>query len=265
MSKPFSTLTKRSGVAAVCLGMLLSGVLSAQVIDRSIETETRITRNAAQAQAQIDQVADETEQLVDEYRRILGETESLRIYNEQMQTIVDSQEEEVVSINDQLDGLEQTRRDVVPLMIDMAESLVDLVDADMPFRVDERRGRAESLVEMLDRSDVTIAEKYRRIMEAYQDEVEFGRDPDTYRGELPDGQQVDFLRVGRTLLFYQSLDGTQTGWWNPESREFERLPDKYRLPVRDGLAIARNQVAPDLVRLPVPAPKPARPAGQESQ
>ncbi|MCA1780184.1 MAG: DUF3450 domain-containing protein, partial [Xanthomonadaceae bacterium] len=101
---------------------------------------------------------------------------------------------------------------------------------------------------------VTTSEKFRRILEAYQSELELGRTTEGYRGRLPDGQQVDFLRIGRTLLFYQSLDGSRTGWWNPNSRQYEELGDRYRLPVSDGLAIAQNQVAPDLVRLPVPAP-----------
>lgn len=247
----------RPWVAIALVAALLATAASAQVLDRSIEAENRIARDAAQAQEQIDQVAEETERLVDEYRQVLNETDSLRIYNRQLERIVDSQEEEIVSINEQLAGLEDTERDVIPLMIEMAESLVGLIEADMPFRLEERMDRAENLVSMLDRSDVTTSEKYRRLLEAYQDEIEFGRTTEGYRGQLPDGQRVDFLRIGRTLLFYQSLDGTLTGWWNPNSREFEQLGDSYRLPVSDGLAIAQNQVAPDLVRLPVPAPRKA--------
>ena len=53
---------------------------------------------------------------------------------------------------------------------------------------------------------------------------------------IPDSKTVDFLRVGRTLLVYQTSDGLDTGWFNPVSREFESLPDRYRLDVKDGLA-----------------------------
>lgn len=226
----------------------------AQVLDRSIQTEERIARNAARVQAQINQVADETEDLVSEYRLVLQEIESLRIYNDLLQRTVDSQEAEIDNINHQLANLEQTNRDIVPLMIEMAETLPRLVRADVPFRLEERLNRAQNLIDSLDRSDATTAEKFRLILEAYQSEIELGRTTAGYRGQLPDGQRVDFLRIGRTLLFYQSLDGTQTGWWNPNTRQFEALGDRYRLPVSDGLAIAQNQVAPDLVRLPVPAP-----------
>lgn len=235
--------------------MLGAFAVQAQVLDRSIETENRITRQAAQTQERINQVDEETQQLINEYRQVLAETESLRRYNEQMQAVVNNQEEEIASINEQLEGLQQTNRDVVPLMIEMAETLERLVRADVPFRLEDRLDRAESVVDNLDRSDITNSEKYRLIIESYQAELEYGRTMEAYRGALPDGQQVEFLRVGRTLLFWQSLDGNTTGWWNPNSRQFEQLDSRYQLPVNDGLAIARNQVAPDLIPLPVPAPE----------
>lgn len=234
--------------------LLATTSLSAQVLERSIETENRISRQAAQAQDQINQIDEETQQLIDQYRRVISEAESLRQYNDQMQAIVNNQEEEKASINEQLDGLESTNREVVPLMIEMAERFGQLVRADLPFRLAERTRRADNLVNLLDQSDITTAEKYRLIIEAYQGEIEYGRTTEAYRGALPDGQQVEFLRIGRTLLYWQSLDGNDTGWWNPNERRFERLGDQYRLPVSDGLAIAKNQVAPDLIRLPVPAP-----------
>lgn len=255
MSKPQLLRRALAAPLAVCVALTLATTAAAQVLDRSIETENRITRNAAQAQAQIDQVADQTEDIVAEYRALLNEIESLRIYNDQLQRVVDSQEEEIAQINDDLANLEATNRDVVPLMIEMAEMLPRLVEADIPFRLDERMGRAEMLIDALDRADVTTSEKYRRILEAYLSEIELGRTTEGYGGQLPSGQAVNFLRVGRTLLFYQSLDGTETGWFNPNRREFEPLDDAYRLPVSDGLAIAQNQVAPNLVRLPVPAPE----------
>ncbi len=244
---------------AVALVAVMMQSASAQVLEQSIQGEEQIARDAARAQDRIDAVVDETESLISEYRVVLGEIESIRIYNDMLQDTVDSQEAEIANIDNQLANLEQTHRDVVPLMIEMAETLPSLVRVDVPFRVEQRLERARALVDALDRADVTTSEKFRRILEAYQSEIELGRTTEGYRGQLPDGQRVDFLRIGRTLLFYQSLDGTVTGWWNPNTRTYERLDDRYRLPVSDGLAIAQNQVAPDLVRLPVPAPTEAEP------
>jgi hypothetical protein len=254
MVLPFAFRSGLRQALSAVLGLVLAHSALAQVLDKSIQAEEQIARDAARVQARIDQVVDETDSLESEFRVVLAEIESLRIYNDMLQQTVNSQEVEIDNIDRQLENLEQTNRDVVPLMIEMAETLPRLVEADVPFRVDERIERAQALIDALDRADVTTSEKFRRILEAYQSEIELGRTTEGFRGELPDGQRVDFLRIGRTLLFYQSLEGTETGWWNPNSRSFERLEDRYRLPVSDGLAIARNQVAPDLVRLPVPAP-----------
>jgi hypothetical protein len=69
---------------------------------------------------------------------------------------------------------------------------------------------------------------------------------------------VDFLRVGRTLLIYQSSDQLTTGWFNPTSRRYDELPERYRLEVKEGLAIARNEKAPNLGTLPVPGAEAAK-------
>src|SRR5690625_4193006 len=237
-------------------GLVLRGLAAnAQVLDRGIDAENRITQQAAEDQARINQDDEQTQRLVEEYRHQLAEPKSRSEVKTQMENVLGNQEKEIVSINKQLDGLEETNRDVVPLMIEMADALLKLVQADMPFRQKERVDRAKNIIDSLDRSDITNSEKYRLIVEAYQVELEYGRTMEAYRGALPDGQQVEFLRIGRTLLFWQSLDGKNTGWWNPNSRSFERLEDRYRLPVSDGLQIAHNQVAPDLISLPVPAPE----------
>jgi hypothetical protein len=113
---------------------------------------------------------------------------------------------------------------------------------------------------MMDQAEVTASEKYRQVMEVFQSELEFGRTTEAYSDALPTtGQTVEFLRVGRMLLVYQTSDHSVTGWFNPRSRVFEELDDdRFRLEVKDGLAIARNEKAPNLVMLPVPGPKAAK-------
>ena len=144
-------------------------------------------------------------------------------------------------------------------MLEMIGALDRIVEADIPFRIDERRARVERLRVMMDQAEVTASEKYRQVMQAYQTELEFGRTTEAYSDTLPTtGQTVDYLRVGRTLLVYQTSDQTVTGWFNPTTRVYEALPDRYRLQVRDGLSIARNERAPALVTLPVPGPEGAQ-------
>jgi len=233
--------------------------VQAQNLDSTVQAEVQINRNSEKSQQRVSTLAQQTQDLLYEYRAVVRETEALITYNDNLERVVTDQREEIASINRQLAGLEETNRGVVPLMIEMIDVLERIVEADIPFRIEERRARVARLRDMMDQAEVTASEKYRRVIEAYQGELEFGRTTEAYSDTLSTtGQTVDFLRVGRTLLVYQSSDGSITGWFNPVSREFEGLPDRYRLEVRDGLAIARNEKAPDLVMLPVPGPEVAQ-------
>ena len=256
-----NTILKRSGIlAATVFAVALSaGSLMAQDLNSTVSVENKINTDAAKSQQRVTSLAQQTSDLLAEYRAVVRETESLKIYNDSLEAIVQDQRDEVVSINNQSEGLEATNRGVVPLMLEMIEMLGQIVENDMPFRLEERRARVQRLRDMMNQADVTTSEKYRRVMEAYQGELEYGRTTEAYSEALPTtGQTVEFLRVGRTLLVYQTSDQVTTGWFNPTTRTYEELPNKYRLEVKEGLAIARNEKAPNLVMLPVPGPEVVR-------
>ena len=242
---------------AIFAALMLAGVVHAQTLASTLQAEENINDKSAQSQTRVSSLARQTQDLLTEYRSVVREIESLKIYNDNLERIVVDQRNEVQSINRQLEGLEATNRGVVPLMLEMIDTLDSIVEADVPFRIEERRERVQRLRDMMDEAEVTASEKYRRVMEAYQGELEFGRTTEAYSAKLPGTEQtVDFLRVGRTLLVYQTSDNAVTGWFNPRTREFEELDDdRFRLEVKNGLAIARNEKAPDLVMLPVPGPE----------
>ena len=247
-------------VIGACTLLFTTTMASAQNLDSSVQAEQQINEKSASSQTRVSNLARQSQDLLAEYRSVVRETRSLEIYNDNLERVVSDQQNEVQSINRQLAGLEATNRGVVPLMLEMIDALARIVEADTPFRIEERRARVERLQDMMDQAEVTASEKYRRVMEAYQGELEFGRTTEAYSDTLPTtGQTVDFLRVGRALLVYQTSDQSATGWFNPRTREFEELDDdRFRFEVRNGLAIARNEKAPNLVMLPVPAPEAAQ-------
>jgi hypothetical protein len=232
--------------------------LSAQSLDETVRSEARINEKAAASQARVSELAEQSQDMLREFRAVIRETENLRRYNDNLERVVHDQREEIQSVTRQLAGLEETNRGVVPLMLEMIDTLGRIVEADLPFRIDQRRRDVQRLRDLMDRADVTVSEKYRAVMGAYLRELEYGRGTEAYSDTLPTtGQTVDFLRVGRTLLLFQTGDGESTGWYNPATRQFEDLHDhRIRLEVRKGLAIARKERAPDLVILPVPGPEP---------
>lgn len=254
---PNKIIRRTSGLVFSAMAtLLLLSSANAQVLTSTVKTETGINKAASSSQKRVTRLAQQTADLLAEYRAVVRETESLEIYNDNLEKVVMDQRAEVISINEQLAGLEETNRGIVPMMLEMIDTLGKIVESDMPFRLEERRARVLRLGDMMDQADVTASEKYRRIMEAYQGELEYGRTTEAYSAPLPTtGQTVDFLRVGRTLLIYQTSDQLTTGWFNPVTREYENLPDIYRSEVKEGLSIAKNEKAPNLVMLPVPAPE----------
>jgi hypothetical protein len=235
-----------------------------QTLDEASAVRREANVEGVASQKRIDQLSDETDTLFARYRTALREVDAIAVYNQQMRELIASQEAEMGSLEEQLDRVELVGRSVTPMMLRMIDALDAFVDLDVPFLQEERTQRVRDLRNMMSRADVTNAEKYRAIMEAYQVENEFGRTIEAYRSTLlKDGKEmtVDFLRFGRIALVYQTLDETQSGVWDQSSRDWVELDDSYRSAIREGLRIARKQSAPDLIRLPVPLAKPAGEAG----
>ena len=246
-------IMNNSGLVFALSGMLLAASSSADVLDTTVQTEQTSTQGTRVSQQRVETLADETEELLAEYRRVVRETESLRVYNAQLEKVVNNQTLEMSSINTQLGQLEATNRGVVPMLIEMIDMLEQVVENDTPFLLDERRKTVLELQDVIYRADVTTSEKYRRVMEAYQREIDYGRNASAYEGKLPGTERtVTFLLVGRTLLLYQSLDAETVGWWNPGSRDWEELGKEYVTSMTRAIRVAKNQEAPNLVKLPVP-------------
>jgi hypothetical protein len=182
----------------------------------------------------------------------------LNAYNDQLDKLVISQKNELVSINAQLENIETTQREIVPLMLDMINVMAQFIALDLPFLPEERNNRVEQLQLLMERADVSLAEKYRRILEAYQVETEYGRTIEAYQDELTvegNSRTVEFLRIGRVGLYYLSLDGKEVGHWN---NGWEVLDSDYRKAVEKGLKVAKKQLPPDLLVLPMKAAEVAK-------
>ena len=228
----------------------------AALLDDTFAIRSEGNDESAEAQKQIVDLSDEIDDLLAQYRTALKQTDSIRIYNQQMRDLIASQEAELASLVDQLARVQGVGRSVTPLMLRMIEAIEKFVALDVPFLIEERTERIAELRKIMARADVTNAGKYRQVMEAYQIENEYGRTIESYRGTLKlDDREttVDFLRFGRIALVYQSLDEAYAGMWNHQTRSWDPLDSSYRSSIRQGLRIARKQAAPDLIRLPLPA------------
>ena len=244
----------RSTQWKVCLATFASlfaaGVYAATVKDVSSGSDRWLVAQVA-SQKRVDGLAEQGRDLANDYRTALRETEGLKLYLQQLRSQLKSQEEEMAVIRQESAELDRTNIEILPLMQRMLGSLEQFVGLDVPFLKEERAARVARLNEMMPRADVTVSEKYRRIVEAYQIEMEYGRTIEAYRGSLQD-KEVDFLRVGRVGLLYQTPDGKQTGYWDREKREWVADND-YTEGVKEGLKVAKKQTSPNLLIVPMEA------------
>lgn len=246
-------------VASLLLG---SGLAMAAKVDKVISEEEARTKAAAKSQTKINDISDQTYDIVGDYKNVLKINEGLEVYIGLLQKQLDDQRAELADIEKSIQDVSLIERQIIPMMMSMIDSLEQFVSLDVPFLMEERTKRVAGLRDLMERADVTSAEKFRRVVEAYQIEGEYGRTIEAYKGVASiDGKdrEVDFLRIGRTALLYQTIGRDQTGMWNKEAGQWETLPaEVYRNQVTKGLKVARKQVAPDLLILPIDAAENAK-------
>ena len=242
-----------SGSVLVALVMVSGGTLAQNLGDVQTSVEAN-AQDGVSSQARIDALDDQTDELTREYRAALKQLASLREYNAQLEKLIAAQKAEMTSIRRQIDEVTNVDRTITPLMFRMIDALEQFVELDVPFLASERQQRVAALRSLMDRSDATPAEKYRRILEAYEIENEYGRTIEVYEGEMNiDGadRTVSFLRIGRVALIYQTLDGDDSGVWNPKAAAFTDLDGDFDSELRSAMRIAKQQAAPDLMVVPL--------------
>ena len=228
-----------------------------EILDDTLFVQRSSDLGSKDSQIIVSNLSDETQDLLGQYRLVLQQIDRLIAYNDYVERLIVDQEAQITDIRKQLDQFALIERGIVPLMLDSIDILDKFIDLDVPFLLEERKARVARLRTIMDLSDVTVSEKYRQIMDAYQIETTYGRDIEAYTGLLEiDGEsrQVDFLRIGRTSLTYQTPDQEETGFWNKQAGQWEKLPNKYQNYVTQGLRVARKQVTPNILELPIEAP-----------
>ncbi|MEL7448895.1 MAG: DUF3450 domain-containing protein [Pseudomonadota bacterium] len=242
----------------VCLWSLSPPSFSQSQVRDLVETQSATQAAAAAVQERINDLDDESREMLTEYRQAMSQIADLQAYNEQLEGLVATQNVELADFERRFQDIETTKRRILPLILRMVDVLEEAISVDTPFLPDERAMRIASLRELMARPDVPTSEKYRRVTEAYQIELEYGHTIESYEGELElDGDKltVAFLRYGRLGLYFMTLDGQQIGMWDKTRSSWTLLDNRFRQSMDRAMRIARKQLPPDLTRLPVPAPE----------
>lgn len=246
--------------ATLTLAILLlciSKVAHSDTVDTLVNEASKNNSLAKSSQQKIDSLSDESRQLFSNFQLESKRIEDLNIYNLQLKKQIYAQNVKIIELSQSLKDITLIERQISPLLLRMIQGLEQFIDLDLPFLLEERRERIKFLRSAMERADVSSAEKFRQVLEAFNIENEYGSTIESYKGSVilsEKSQEVDFLRIGRVALLFQTLDGNRQGVWNQKQQQWEELGDRYRRDIRVGLKMAKKQTAPNLIKIPVPTP-----------
>lgn len=228
-------------------------------LSRITEVELATLAEGAATQEQVETLDDRRMQLVANYRTTLKQNSNLKKYNAQLSQTIQSQQEEMQALEQQINRISNLERDIVPLMSDMVDALEEFIALDLPFLQRERTERSRKLRELLVNGNVSNSERYRRILEAYQIENDYGRTIEAYEDKtrLPNSsekQTVTFLKIGRIAYLLQTLDGQRSFFWHRQQKNWQTLDKRYNDPITKGIKMAKEQIPSNLMFVPVIAP-----------
>jgi hypothetical protein len=256
------TLAKIAQASLLLSFSVLAATVNAKdaQLEQAVAAGQEINYSANASQQKVNKISAQIQTKLQQFKTVNKEFDGLQVYNKQMQKQINHQLAEMEQLAVSMEQVSIIERQVSPLMERMITSLELFVALDIPFLEQERNKRVTDLKTMLTRADIAVSEKFRRVLEAYQIEVDYGRTIEAYTGLLEvDGSErnVDFLRIGRVSFVYKTRDGNIMGVWEQQTKSWQPLPADYRLGVNKGLRIARKQLAPDLLMVPIAKTSPS--------
>ena len=246
-----SSIAKRLMLAGIA-GALMTAPASAQ-LESALNTAKASTSASAASQQRVERLDDEADTAVREFRAVLQQKDNIALFVAQQDIFLQSQKSEIASLRRQLGTVEQIKQGMSPMMLKMAAEIEDAIKSDMPFNLSERLARVDRMKNVLADPDVSPAEQYRQVLNAFKIEVSYGQGIDSYEGAHPNkpGNVVNFLRFGRVALLYMSKDESEVGRYNLETKSWDALTGADAIALRQAVRISKGEAAPNIVYAPV--------------
>lgn len=233
---------------------LFSLCLQAADVAQLQKTSLSDQSKSQKSQHKINKLDEKKRALIDQVNSLEAEAQSLEIYNQYLARLLADQENEKLSLQAQIDSVVETRQGLVPLMMSMLDNLKTFISLDAPFLVDERQERLLQLEQMMDKADVSDAEKFRRLLTAYHIESEYGSKMGEYQGDLVlDGVQrtVNYFYLGRVVFVAVSLDSSNVWLWDRDNKDWMSVDSSYARDINKAIRIAQKTDIPALLKLPL--------------
>lgn len=252
------TLASVTGFLSVALLATSPATVYADKTDDIVNRGLSRQKDAAASQKRIDDIAEATDKIVSQYHQQRKVVDGLKVYNDRLRRTLTAQEEAMTRLETSIEDASLIERQIVPLMLKMIDGLDTFIQADLPFQRTDRLARIERIRGYLDNANISAAERFRQVLSAYTIENDFGKSIGVYTEELelPSGSKtVNLLQVGRTGLYYQTLNGKDSGHWDRESNSWVELDSSHNEGIAQAIRIALDKESPNLMKLPIAAPE----------
>ncbi|MHA2937181.1 DUF3450 domain-containing protein [Vibrio sp. RC27] len=235
-------------------------------IDSSSKVEQTILANAQKSQTTISNSSDRSFELQNDIKALSSEVNNLEVYKQHLETLIENQNQELLNLEVQRNEIIETRQSIVPLMYNMLDGLEAYIAQDMPIRKDAREQRVATLKSLMSEANISDSEKYRRILEAYQIELDYVNKMGIYTSAINiDGEtrEIEQLYLGHISLIARSLDQQQYWYWNNDSNSWQGLDVSLNMDLEKAFMVANKEVTPTLLMLPLSVNEAS--AGEASQ
>lgn len=210
----------------------------------------------AKAQKKADDWSWDKRDLVDEIRDLKTRVTWLQYQEEKHEIYIVRVKKNIADLEFKKAEALKVREQLDPFLEKVVTRLAVFVAEDLPFLLDERQRRISFLKDSLNDYQLLLSEKLRRVFEGVQVETLYGKmvtSTDTTLNLGGSDTQVSLLRLGRVAMYYLSLDGTQVGRWNDETKDWETLDEDFVRPIRRVLEMAERKRSVELIELPLGA------------
>jgi len=244
----------------VSLGVIVMapGSAFADKTDDIVNSGTSRTKQSAGSQKRIDDISEKTEKVIAQYHQQRKNVEVLKKFNDRMRRTLVAQEAAMKKLEQSIEDASLIERQIVPLMLSMIDGLEKFIAADIPFKLEERTARLNRIKGYLNNANISAAERFRQVLDAYSIENAYGQSIDVFKEELELGgtmKTVNVLQIGRAGLYYQTTDGLDSGYWDKSGKQWASLDSSHNAGITKAIRITQGKQVNDLMTLPIAAPE----------
>lgn len=241
-------------VFLICAALLVTGIPAGATeqpatIKKTIH-ESIDTRKATQQQSS--QWHSKKERMKSQYFQLTDAIEAGALEAEHLQQVVQRQQDYIARMQTRIIEMEKMRQNLVPWLEELIGRMERHIDADLPFLTAERTARIAALKQVVYDPELTMGEKMRRVFEGLSVEMDYGRSVETQKEEIDfKGERllVNVLRIGRTALLMQTLDGSTAGMYSGGT--WVELPGSWGAEIQTAIEITQRKRPIEFVKLPV--------------